>query len=122
MSLISFLVSWLAIYVVAEAFSRVMLHREEGAFDLFVGSAVAITPMTIYPVFLILDKEFGLGLGDVFGGWALKSVLLVMQGLTLVILTIIISRVKNVPADKASLISLITAYIGIAVYLFLVGI
>ncbi len=116
-TLIQFLASWLTIYIISEGLSRGLFRRSGGSIELLLGSALSLTPLILYSLIWLLNWHLKLGMEGLFGGWILRGLLLLAQGWSLTILTLAISYAKTITVDKASLISFIIAYVGIALYI-----
>lgn len=117
-----FFLSWLVVYGVAEIVCIALFRRRGGDASLLVGSAVSLYPMMLYAVVWLLNSNLGWGLENALGGWVIRGLLLLFQGWTFSVLAVSVSRAKKLSIDRASIVSLATAYVSIAAYILTKGI
>jgi hypothetical protein len=117
-----FLVSWLAIYGLAELLCLALFNRKSGNVSLFVGSTISLVPLMLFATVWLLNGRLGWKLEFLWYGWLIRGLLLLCQGWTLAILTISVSRAKKLSIDRASSIGFAVAYLNIALLLLQKGI
>lgn len=113
------LLTILIIYLVIEASSIILFRRVGGHLNLFIGVALSIFPMILFYLFIYVDELVGFGLMNIFSSWLVRLIMIVCQLYTITFLASCISVAKSLRIDKASLISLIIAYLSIVLYLLL---
>lgn len=116
LSYLYLLATLLLIYLVSEVSSIILFRRMGGHLNLFIGTVFSMIPMVIFYSIIYIDGFIGLGLSSIFSGWLIRMVMIICQVYTITLLASCISVAKNLRIDRASLISLLIAYISIILY------
>jgi hypothetical protein len=108
-----FVLSWLAIFVLADVVSTLLFKRRGGDASLLIGVAYSISPLLISPLVTLVYSALGLSLSP----QAASTLLLSLQAWTLCLLSVAVSLSKGLRIDRAALVVLVVMYANIAYFL-----
>ena len=108
---LKFIVSWFAIYGLANLFPLIFHGRIGGFIQMFIGLAFSITPLLITPILktlLVSIDNFTLGV-----------ITLIFQIVSCLLLSTAIGVAKNLRVERALLIGFLIVYLNITLVVFL---
>ena len=120
---ISYILSWLATSILAELLSLLFHGEKGGHIELFLLSAVAFLPLSLYPLcYYIVIQQFPMSLMGGKGCMIIVTLIgLLLQVLTLGYLTVAIHASKGIRLEKAFLIVAMIYYISMAYVILFKG-
>lgn len=116
MIIATFLFDWLGVFFLASLLSRLLFKRSGDELHLFVCTSFAVLPLAVYPYLYVVIP---LIVSPTIVSFVLRTLLLVLQVWSLILLTSAFSFGKGLKLEKAGIISLSLLYINIALLVLL---
>ncbi len=112
--------SWIAVFLISDIAARGLYQRRGDDLILLIGTSFAFAPLLLFPLIRYLDLSFGVRSFLTRDSATVRALLVALQSWAIIVLTYAVSLSKGLRIDKATIISLIVAYINILL-LFVLG-
>ena len=114
-----FLFYWVGLFLLADAIIYVLFRRTGGDLQLFACIGVAALPLALFPYVYVLILPYIMGLVPLVSFWLPRSILLIFQVWTLLLISSALSFGKGLRLDRSIIVALIILYLNIAVLILL---